>query len=418
MNAKTRGLFTLLAAAFLLGILRVIPALADPVCETVWDPVDQVWITICEDDGGGSSGGGGGGSSGGGSGGGSCTPGETVVSTVIIGGDMLCEVWLVWHDACTGQVSYATLIDIIEGGSCSAGDPGSGGATAFNPCTVLEVGPGGVYCLTEWGIQWQLDASVAFPSAFLDLRPYPITLVRWPSAARNGGTPTASGTGTLAYIAYGGGDPDEPELGDWQDVQLRIRLVPAAPVMFFSMPTIGTLALPDAGANGPPTIFQFELPSHPAAGAEILAGSIGLSEVPADLPVFSGSAVTAYRLFWSLNYEEWDRDCRPGPDPVTGGFHCRTSNQAEFDDGHWEYDWDARSMGGEISPDMVPDLPAGMAADLDGDGTADAYWNRRITIRRMNNAGGVGGSWAASWSWGGTVYWAVREGQGQIGWPR
>jgi hypothetical protein len=26
-------------------------------------------------------------------------------------------------------------------------------------------------------------------------------------------------------------------------------------------------------------------------------------------------------------------------------------------------------------------------------------------------------AWAASWNWGGAVYWAVREGQGQIGWP-
>jgi hypothetical protein len=25
--------------------------------------------------------------------------------------------------------------------------------------------------------------------------------------------------------------------------------------------------------------------------------------------------------------------------------------------------------------------------------------------------------WQAAWSWGGAIYWAVREGQGQIGWP-
>jgi hypothetical protein len=68
---------------------------------------------------------------------------------------------------------------------------------------------------------------------------------------------------------------------------------------------------------------------------------------------------------------------------------------------------------------MVVGLPPGMGADLDGDGSQDAYWNRRVTIRRMDNGGAVsGGTWAGTWTWGGVVYWAVREGQGQIGWPR
>ncbi|HUF37156.1 MAG TPA: hypothetical protein VMN57_01425 [Anaerolineales bacterium] len=416
MNKPNRILLPVLAAAILIAALYAGPALADPVCDTVWDPVNQVWVTICTDDGGGSSGGGGGSGGGsGGGGGGSCTPGETVVSTVIIGGDMLCEVWLVWHDACTGQVSYAILVDVIAGGSCTAPDPGSGSANAANPCIELAVTPGGVHCVTDWGIEWLLEASVGFPSAFLDLRPYPVTLVSWPSAARNGGTPSASGSDSLDYIAYGGGDPDDPELGDWREVRLTLRLVPAAPLLFFTMPTIGTLALPDVGANGLPVTIEFTLPSHPEAGADVLAGSIGLHELPADLPVFSGSAVTAYRLFWSLRFEEYERDCRPGPDPFTGGLYCRTSNQADADDGHWEYDWEDRGMGGEITPQMVVGLPPGMAADLDGDGSPDAYWNRKVTIRRMDNDGSVTGG---VWNWSGAVYWAVREGQGQIGWPR
>ena len=420
MNRPARSVYVVPAAVILLAVLSALPAQADPVCETHWDPVNQVWITICTDDGGGSSGGGGGGGSGGGGGGGgSCTPGQTVVSTVVIGGDMLCEVWEIWHDPCTGQVSFAKLVDILEGGSCTPGDQDPGGTSAANPCIELTITPGGAYCLTDWGIEWQLEAAVGFPSAYLDLRPYPATLVRWLSAARNGGTPSAAGSGTLDYIAYGGGEPDEPELGDWRSVRLTLRLAPAAPLMFFSMPTIGTLALPDVGPNGPVTTFRFDLPSHPEAGAEVLAGAVGLDELPADLPVFSGSAVTAYRLFWSLRFEEWDRDCRPGPDPVGGGFQCRTSNQVEADDGHWEYDWEKRGMGGEITPEMVAGLPPGMAADLDGDGSADGYWNRKITIRRMDDAGAVSsGAWGGSWSWGGDVFWAVREGQGQIGWPR
>ena len=107
------------------------------------------------------------------------------------------------------------------------------------------------------------------------------------------------------------------------------------------------------------------------------------------------------------------------PSPAGGGFNCRTTNQAEFDDGHWEYGWEDEGMGGEITPDMIAGLPAGMAADLDGDGTFDANWNRKITIRRMDNNNGVSsGTWGGSWSWGGAVYWAVREGQGHIGWPK
>lgn len=402
--------------SLLLG-LNVSLVQADPGCETYWDPVSQSFITICSG-GGGTGGGGGGGSGGGGGTGGGCLPGTIVVVTVVTGGSALCEVWEVWQDACTGQVVFANLVNIIAGGSCTPPTPGSGG-NASNPCIVISVNAGGVYCRTDWGLDWLLEAEVGFPSAFLDLRPYPATLIRWPSAARNGGTPQASGSGTLDYIAYGGGDEDEPELGDWRQVKLTLRLVPAAPILFFSMPTIGTLPLLDVGPLGAPTALFFEKPSHPEAGAQTLAGQVGLNELPPDLPVFSGSAQSAYRLFWTLRYEKWDRDCVPGPEPLTGAFQCRTIPQALADDGHWEYGWDPHGMGGEITPQMVVGLPAGMAADLDGDGSPDAYWNRKVTVRRMDNANRIdNAAWSGSWNWGGAVYWAVREGQGQIEWPR
>jgi hypothetical protein len=36
----------------------------------------------------------------------------------------------------------------------------------------------------------------------------------------------------------------------------------------------------------------------------------------------------------------------------------------------------------------------------------------------MDEAGQVDNpAWAAAWNWGGAVFWAVREGQGQIGRP-
>ena len=41
-----------------------------------------------------------------------------------------------------------------------------------------------------------------------------------------------------------------------------------------------------------------------------------------------------------------------------------------------------------------------------------------MTVRRMEESAGVDNpQWAASWNWGGSVYWAVREAQVQVGSP-
>lgn len=401
----------------LLGLSAVVVH-AEEVCETYWDPVNQAWVTVCSGSGGGSSGGGAGGSGGGGGAGGSCTPGTTTVSTVIIGGAGLCEVWEIRHDVCTGQVIFANLVNVIEGGVCTVAGPDPGPEPEDHPCTVLTVSAGGVYCLADWGSNWVVDAGVAFPAAYLDLRPYPATLVGWPGAARNGGTPDARGSGRLDYIPFGGGTEDAPALGDWDNLRLTLTLKPASPVMFFSMQTIGTLALPEIGEAGLPQVVSFERPSHPDAGAHVTAGSIGLGELPQDLPVFSGSAVTAYRLFWRLAYQKYVRDCDSGPDPSSGRLTCKTNRNAATNDGHWRYHWENRGKGGEITPQMVVGLPRSLAADLNGDGSQDAFWNRKVTVRRMDENNRVDNPvWAGSWSWGGQVYWAVREGQGQIAWP-
>jgi len=66
----------------------------------------------------------------------------------------------------------------------------------------------------------------------------------------------------------------------------------------------------------------------------------------------------------------------------------------------------------------VQGLPPSLAADLDGNGVPDAYWNSNLTLRRMDDYDRVGTPlWGRSWNWGGTIYWGVREGQAQIGWP-
>ena len=61
---------------------------------------------------------------------------------------------------------------------------------------------------------------------------------------------------------------------------------------------------------------------------------------------------------------------------------------------------------------------AALKADINGDGTADAYWDNKLTLRRMDDNNRVDNpQYQRSWNWGGIIYWAVREGQGQIGWP-
>ena len=165
-----------------------------------------------------------------------------------------------------------------------------------------------------------------------------------------GGLHPASGSGTYDYVPYGGGSPNDPDLGDWRDLRLTLTLRPAGP-MFFAMPQVGMLTLPDVGSTGPPFLIQWELPSHPEAGGGVLAGSVaGLEELPPDIPLFTGSAYSPYRLFWRLTYERYTRDCEDGPDPDTGQLRCKTRNSLPEKDGHWEYEWDGRSDGGEITP--------------------------------------------------------------------
>jgi hypothetical protein len=66
----------------------------------------------------------------------------------------------------------------------------------------------------------------------------------------------------------------------------------------------------------------------------------------------------------------------------------------------------------------VQNLPAALMADINNDGTPDAYWDNNLTLRRMDESGSVSNpQYQHSWNWGGIIYWAVREGQGQIGWP-
>jgi hypothetical protein len=306
-------------------------------------------------------------------------------------------------DACTGTILAAYNTGLPTECPAEYVEPP-------NPCiTELTITPSGVVCGTDW--DWHLIASVRFPTISLDARPYPATLVRWEDTAiRLGALPTNSGTGRLAYAALGGGNSGNPAPGDWRNIRLILTFRPATSAATVSLPHIGEFSLP---LGGNPMLFYWDLPSHPEAGGGPLAGSVGLDELPADFPLYEGYARAPYRLYWELRYQEWDSHCDRGGG---GSLNCGRDEHGSFT-GHREWDWEGRSSGGEIPPSAVRGLPASMMADLDHNGAADAYWDRFVQIRRMDNANRIDNPlWARTYSWGSVFYWGVREGQGQIGW--
>lgn len=48
---------------------------------------------------------------------------------------------------------------------------------------------------------WTVSACVNFPEIYLDVCPYPTTLVCWPTFVLNGGLPESSGSGSADYMA-------------------------------------------------------------------------------------------------------------------------------------------------------------------------------------------------------------------------
>lgn len=180
----------------------------------------------------------------------SCTPGSHL-GFIVLGttGSGSCTGVPVYIDNCTGDMlGYAAE----QPGSFACSLP-----TQQNPCVVFQAGPGGITC----GTQWLVSASVAYPETLLDLRPYPASLVRWPSAARCSALPPFSGSGSLAYYSASGGFPGNPRPGDWRDLTLTLNLESAGP-MFLSLPQIGQLALPPVGDSGPPVAFEWQVSSH------------------------------------------------------------------------------------------------------------------------------------------------------------
>ena len=338
-----------------------------------------------------------------------CTPGNHLAFQVIEydASTSTCKAFPIRLDNCTGQI--IAISEQIGTIICELPDS----PPPQHPCDTFTIGAGGITC---GNLGWNVSARVNFPEMYLDVRPYPVTLVRWPTAIRNGGMPSSSGSGGVNYISNGGGSSGSPRVGDWRDLRLILTLQPAGPLTVM-LPIAGTFKLSDAGSTGNPTLIQWEVPSHPAVGAGLLAGEVGsLEELPADMPLFVGSGRGAYKLYWEIRYYAYEpeRECVSGPN-ANGVYNCSGGTGHKVVVG---YEWKRHSSGGEIPPIVVQNVPVSRLADINGDGIPDAFWNNNLTMRRMDNSNSVNNPrYRRSWNWGGIIYWAVREGQGQIGWP-
>ena len=108
----------------------------------------------------------------------------------------MCRRWVYAADDC------GTLLYTTSGGNIvpcpSGGDEDEEEEIVTNPCTITA-------SMTADGLtascsdQWECKVKVPLPPSYIDVRPYPATLVRWPTALR------FSGQGTIEGRVYGGG---------------------------------------------------------------------------------------------------------------------------------------------------------------------------------------------------------------------
>ncbi|HUH98999.1 MAG TPA: hypothetical protein VLZ89_16680 [Anaerolineales bacterium] len=292
----------------------------------------------------------------------------------------------------TTNSCYHLTIDLegdrtIHYGDCGYKKRGGGGGKhtkTFVICNGVIVTSTDVSCTTKW----KLTAHVGFPAIPIDTRPYPATLNRYPTVLRVDELQTASGSASLAYIPAGGGSAGHPKAGDMRNVKLTLTLYPKTAVPpQVDLENFGWIELP----LGELYTFSWPLPSHPSAGGGPTAAAVGqLQELPQDMPLYTNYARAPYGLTCELDWEQY------------------TSADT----------WRSHSQTNEILPSQVKGLPPSEAADTNGDGKPDAFWDLGVVIRRMNDAGSISDPvYAHSYSWGDVFYWAVREAQGEITFP-
>jgi hypothetical protein len=333
----------------------------------------------------------------------------------------MCFVSTTTVDSCTGEVYSSQLNSNFMLGAIVSECPTEETHTLPTPCDKLVVTSSGVTCTTDFvdsssfpGSEWQLTVHTPFPGAEIHTRPFPVTLVNWDTVMRVMGLGSSSQTGHLSYAAWGGGSESSPAAGDWKNVTLRLEIKPIADWADVFLENIGLIRM----RIGELHTFQWNLPSHPAAGGGPLAGEVGqLEELEPDVPLYTNWTRAPYMVYCTISYYEWKSTCVGGAGD-NGELNCRRDSNGNFT-GHREWGWKRSSKTTPITPNMaINQVPAGMLADLNGDGKPDAYWGRLSFIRRMDDAGNVNNpQWAHSYTWGPVWYWGVREGQGQIGWP-
>lgn len=345
---------------------------------------------------------------------GSAVPGSDVPSN-------MCTTVTQYIDTCTGgALADAEGPMTSDDGAFHVSECPTGYTIPPNPCEEFIVSGGGVSCKYDWstvgksGASWELRAHAGWPGNELHTRPYPVTLVDWDTVLRAAGLGTSRGSGRLSYAPWGGGTESNPAGGDWRDVVLRLEIRPVTDWAEVFLENIGLMRL----KIGDLYTFQWNLPSHPAAGGGPLSGEVGqLEELEPDVPLYSNWSRAPYMVYCTIEYYEWDSACVDGPDE-NGGTNCRRDANGVFT-GHREWGWRHHSKTTPIPPTASHvNAPASLLADINGDGFPDAYWGRLSFIRRMDDAGSVTNPvWAHSYSWGAWWYWGVREAQGQIGWP-
>jgi len=310
------------------------------------------------------------------------------------------------------------------------------------PCGGL-VWSDGISWLTEYGDrtcsawEWRLQVHAGLPCNRLAIYPYPATTVGWPSGFKFIGAGTTTAQAARAYA--GAGSPGNPRVGDQRNIVLQLKLVPARNALELylprwgrvvdggkSCPEQGSVFLPPQGVFGRPKTWAcWDLPSHPAAGGEDQAGRYFPDDpVGPDAPLFKGWGRVPYYAYWALSYQEYKERtycdtsyANWGWDEEAGQWvpECTEDGQP----GHWEteYYWDTVSRGGVIDPDWVAGLPAGMKADLNGDGDADAFWSYGVQVLRMDENGRLDGWWRKEYVCRAEIPIVVREAQSRIAWP-
>ncbi|MBE0672387.1 MAG: hypothetical protein IH588_17570, partial [Anaerolineales bacterium] len=198
---KRISLFLLLIVLISVQPLSVL-AQSAPSCS--FQPDGSIICTT----GGGNEGGGeeGGGNNNNNNGGGACTPGNHLAFRVLDydASTSTCKVHPIRVDNCTGEIiGMSEQIGTMHCEMPNTSPP-------QHPCTSFSVSAGGITCANSG---WNVSARVTFPEIYLDVRPYPATLVRWPTVVRNGGMPESSGSGGVNYIPNGGGSPSHPQVG-------------------------------------------------------------------------------------------------------------------------------------------------------------------------------------------------------------